>query len=68
MACECNVSELIAKHLMQNTFSYKMLQQCSTCEWTNQETAAAIEINTKPMYEHGIHGLQEAVDQKIKCE
>ena len=40
--CACNISELIVKHLMENTFSYKMLQKCSTCEWTNEECIAII--------------------------
>ncbi|KYN12953.1 hypothetical protein ALC57_14865 [Trachymyrmex cornetzi] len=44
----------------------EILQKCSTCEWTNEECIPIIEINTQPIYEHGMRGLQRALDEKIK--
>jgi len=43
-----------------------MLQKCSTCEWTNEECITIIETNTQPIYEHGMRGLQRALDEKVK--
>jgi len=63
--CACNISTLLEKHLMQNISSYEMSQRCSTCEWANHENVAVIQIGTKAVYENGMRGLQEAIQQKL---
>lgn len=65
--CAYNISQLVAKLLMQDALSYEMLQRCSTCEWMHQEQITIIEINTKPMYKNGMRGLEKALDEKIEA-
>lgn len=63
--CACNINNLIDKNLIKNEISYSILRRCSICEWHHQKDTIVIEINTQPIYEHGMRGLQEALDQKI---
>lgn len=64
--CAYNISQLVAKLLMQDALSYEMVKQCLTCEWVHQEKITIIEINTKPMYKNGTRGLEKARDEKIE--
>lgn len=45
--------------------SYSILRRYSICEWQHQQDTVVIEINIQPIYEYGMKGLQEALDQKI---
>lgn len=51
--CMYNVNQLVTKLLMQDTLSYEIFQQCSTCEWINQEKITIVKINTNPIYQYG---------------
>lgn len=42
-----------------------MLKRCSICEWQHQQDATLIAINTLPIYEQGMKGLQEAINQTL---
>lgn len=66
MNCAYNISSLLEKHLIQNASSFEISQRCLTCEWTNKENTAVIQINTKIIYEKGMRGLQETITQKVK--
>lgn len=66
MDCAYNVSQLIDKYLIENSFSYNVSQECSTCKWTDNKNIKVLEINPKPIYENSIRGLQIAVNQRIE--
>lgn len=63
--CACNINNLINNNLMKNVISYSIIKRCSICEWQHQQDTIVTEINTQPIYEYGMRGLQEALDQKI---
>lgn len=66
ITCTSNIGYLLEKHLLQDIPSYEISEHCSICEWVNQEKTALIQINTKPIYKQGIHGLQNALTDKTQ--
>lgn len=62
--CASNISELI-RSLMQNIPSYNITKQCSVCNWEHQQTFIITEINTQPIYQCGMRGLQEVLNQIV---
>jgi len=60
MNCSCNVSQLIDKYIMENSFLYNVSQECSACKWIDHKNIKMLQINSKPIYENSKLGLQMA--------
>ncbi|KAK0075606.1 hypothetical protein PV325_006649, partial [Microctonus aethiopoides] len=65
MDCTYNIHRLLEK-LLSDSFSYNVKHQCATCEWIDQKSTCIIEINTNPLYNYAMRGLQQVLDQKIE--
>lgn len=65
--CAMNVSSLAIK-LMHDVPSLELLRNCNDCGFTKKDISPVLSINTVPFYQHGIKGLQEAVDQCTKIQ
>lgn len=53
---------------MHDIPSLEMLLKCNNCGFTQTDISPILSVNTIPFYQHGIKGLQEAIDQCTKAK
>jgi len=64
MDCNYNISDLVAKHLLKDEFSFKIHMSCLNCQYVEKCTPTVLKINVKPFYTGNMGVLEHTINKQ----